>query len=200
MPRVRLAGGRQWNLLLRLWFAFLESGAGWFLGNPLRSRRGHRYCFARLKMMTATAPSPATLPVLLAESAPGDEELFRGALQRTGYCNALHAVHNREEAIGYLQGDGRYANRAVFPLPQLLVLNPKTPGKNDWEILQSLRERPAFFFLLVVMFGGSGTLAEEDMAYRLGVNHYHLRPRGADEFTKAIKRIADVWLARNLSH
>jgi CheY-like chemotaxis protein len=147
--------------------------------------------------MTPAAQSYGTPPILLAEYQPGDEQLFRGALQRSGCCNPLHAVHDGEEAIGYLRGEGRYSNRAVFPLPQLLVLDPKTPGKDGWEILQWLRERPEFESLVVVMFGGNGTLAEEDMAYRLGVNHYRLRPRGADEFTRAVKRIADVWLARN---
>jgi CheY-like chemotaxis protein len=151
-------------------------------------------------MMTPAVQSSSTRPILLAECNPGDEELFRGTLQRTGYRNPLHAVYNGEEAIGYLQGDGRYANRAAFPLPQLLVLDPKTPGKDGWEILQWLRDRPEFASLIVVMFGGSGTLAEEDMAYRLGANHYRLRPRNAEEFTKAVKRIADVWLARNLNH
>jgi CheY-like chemotaxis protein len=151
-------------------------------------------------MITATAPISNTRPILLAEGDPGDEEMFRGALRRTGCSGTLHAVHNGEEAIGYLRGDGRYANRAVFPLPQLLVLDPRVPGKSGWDVLQWLRERPEFASLVVVMFGGSGTLAEEDMAYRLGVNHYHLRPQSADEFTKAVKRIADIWLARNLNH
>src|SRR5438477_11050343 len=144
MPRVRLAGGWQRDLLLRLRFAFLESGAGRFLGDPLRSRRGHRYLFTRLKMMAPAAQYSVSRPILLAECHPGDEELFRGALKRTGYRNPLHAVQNGEEAIGYLQGKGRYADRAAFPLPQLLVLDPRTPGKNGWEVLQWLRDQPEF--------------------------------------------------------
>jgi two-component system response regulator len=133
-------------------------------------------------------------PVLLAEDKPDDAELFKRALQENGFRNPLQAVHSGDEAIGYLEGAGRYANRARYPLPHLLLLDPKMPGGSSWEVLEWIRERPAFGDLVVVMFGGSGSPEEEDRAYRLGVTHYHLSPSTPEDFDSAVRRIGEIWL------
>ena len=79
-------------------------------------------------------------------------------------------------------------------MPDLLLLDPNLPGRSGWEVLVWLRERPEFGSLIVIMFGGSGSRAEEDMAYRLGVNHYHLDLSSAADLDKAVKRMLELWL------
>jgi hypothetical protein len=69
------------------------------------------------------------------------------------------------------------------------------PGKTGWEVLVWLRERPEFGWLVVIMFGGSGSRAEEDMAYRLGVNHYHLGLSSGADFDTAVRRMIELWLS-----
>ena len=145
--------------------------------------------------MIATLTTPSTLrPILVAEDKPADSELFRSSFARGGFRNPLHAVHTGDEAIDYLDGIGRYANRDEFPLPDLLLLDPNLPGKTGWEVLVWLRERPEFGSLVVIMFGGTGSRAEEDMAYRLGVNHYHLGLSSCADFDQAVRRTVELWL------
>jgi len=133
-------------------------------------------------------------PILLADDNPGNAELLRHALQRTGTQNPLHAVSSGDEAISYLRGEGQYANRAKFPVPHLLLLEPDMPGRSGWEVLQWVRERPKFSLLLVMIFGGSGSQAEEDRAYQLGANACHTKPSVAGELDKVVIRIGQFWL------
>jgi|SRR3954463_2717190 CheY-like chemotaxis protein len=145
--------------------------------------------------MNATLPAASALrPILVAETKRIDSELFRTSLERAGLQNPLHTVHTGDEAIEYLDGRGRYVNREEFPLPDLLLLDPNLHGKSGWEVLVWLRERPEFGSLVVIMSGGSGSRAEEDMAYRLGVNHYHLSLSSGADLDNAIKRIFDLRL------
>ena len=138
----------------------------------------------------------ASRPILLAEASREDEELFRGALYRTGLQNPVHSVHSADEAIKYLGREGHYVNRDLFPTPQVLVLDPNLPGKSGWEVLKWVREQREkldLTALVVIILGGSGSPAEEDMAFRLGAMGYHIKPQTSEELEQVIKRICGSW-------
>ncbi len=138
--------------------------------------------------------SSASRPILLADDNRSDADLFGRALRRLGFQNPFHVVHSGEEVINYLRGEGQYANRAKFPMPQLLLLDSNMCGMSGLEVLQWVRLRREFSALPVIIFGGSGNTAEEAAAYRLGAAAYHRKPALAEEFDRVVKRIAELWL------
>ena len=143
---------------------------------------------------SAPAGTPsASKVILLAEDTRDDVELFRRALQRSGLQNPLHVVRNGDEAINYLLGEGQYADRARFPMPHLLLLDSKMPGKSGCEVLKWVRERPELSAVAVIILGGSGSPNEEDTAYRLGALGYHIKPATTEELEHLVKRICGNW-------
>lgn len=72
--------------------------------------------------------------MLLAEDDEDHVLLIQRAFKEAGILNPLHVVPDGEEAIAYLNGDGKYADRKEFPLPCLLLLDLKMPNKNGFEV------------------------------------------------------------------
>ena len=80
-------------------------------------------------------------------------------------------------------------------MPYLLVLDPNMPGKSGWEILRWIRERSEFNPLVVIIYGGAGSPAEQAMATQYGANGYHTKPSTTGELEKLVARLSDFWLA-----
>jgi CheY-like chemotaxis protein len=135
-----------------------------------------------------------TRPILLADDNPDDADFLRRSFRKNGFENLLHHVRSGDEAINYLRGEGQYANRAKFPRPHLLMLDPNMPGTSGWEVLQWVRDRPELSKIIVIMFGGSGSPLEETRAHAMGANAHHFKPAVLEEFDKIVNRIGQFWL------
>lgn len=72
---------------------------------------------------------------------PGDPRQFMGAISQG------------EELLGYMKGDGKYADRGNYPLPGLLVLDFALPRKDGIQIVDWLRGQP-FEDSVVVLLSG----------------------------------------------
>src|SRR5256885_17265814 len=105
--------------------------------------------------------------ILLAEDNENHVLLVRRAFEQAGLVNPLYVVSNGEEAINYLKGEGKYANRAEYPLPCLMLLDLKMPRKDGFEVLEWLRAQPGFSSLRVVVLTTSEELRDVNRAYLL---------------------------------
>src|ERR1041384_6928520 len=93
--------------------------------------------------------------ILLAEDDPDDVLLAQIALRKARLANPLQIVRDGEEAIAYLQGEGRYADRNRYPLPILLLLDLKMPKVNGFQVLEWLRKQPLLSRLPVAVLTSS---------------------------------------------
>src|ERR1051325_11431606 len=94
---------------------------------------------------------PDNSVILLAEDREDDVLLIRRAFKKAHLLNPLHVVHDGEEAIAYLKGEGQYANRAEYPLPALLLLDLKMPRRDGFDVLTWIRQEPGLSALRVVV-------------------------------------------------
>jgi CheY-like chemotaxis protein len=102
-------------------------------------------------------------------------------------------VTSGEEAMAYLKGEGRYHNRAEFPLPAVVLLDLNMPRKNGLEILEWIRRQPVLRRTCVYILSASTRREDIDRAYALGANAYLVKPSTLDELSHMAKTLV-AWL------
>ena len=66
--------------------------------------------------------------VLLVEDDLNDIFLVKRAFKIAKIENPLQVVTDGQEAMQYLRGEGKYADRAAYPLPKLIAWTSKCRG------------------------------------------------------------------------
>ena len=137
--------------------------------------------------------------ILLAEDREDDILLIRKAF-RAGYINnPLFVVRDGEEAIAYLEGVGKFANRAEYPLPDLLLLDLKMPKMDGFEVLKWLRQQPGLVALPVVVLTSSENIRDVKAAYQLGANSFIVKPMEFENVIELGKNLRNYWLKSNVA-
>jgi CheY-like chemotaxis protein len=134
--------------------------------------------------------------MLVVEDSDNDAALIEMALRKTGFVNPFRMVGCPADAIRYLEGAGKYADRGKFPFPHLILLDHKMPG-DGWVVIGWVRARPKLKSMRIVVFSGSDDPTHKQRACEFGADDYYVKPQEFDEFTRAVRRIADAWLCRD---
>ena len=132
--------------------------------------------------------------ILIAEDNDDHVLLLRRALQKGALLNPVFVVKDGEEAISYLKGEGKYADRYEYPLPSLLLLDLKMPRKNGFEVLEWIRQQPGLKRLRVVVLTTSDAPRDVDRAYELGANAFMIKPLERKDFVELTNAIKGYWL------
>ena len=133
------------------------------------------------------------LVMLVAEDDPNDVTLLRHALKRNDIPARAEIVPDGDQVIKYLRGEGKYADRRAYPLPDLLLLDLKMPLVNGVEVLEWLRGQSEFAHVPVVMLSGSGLQADIEEDYRRGVRTYFTKPHSVAELGDLLRLIVGYW-------
>jgi CheY-like chemotaxis protein len=134
--------------------------------------------------------------ILLVDDSENDLFLMRSAFKKAGFNNPLQEVHNGEEAIAYLKGEGRYSDRSQFPFPVVVLLDLNMPMKNGFDVLAWVRAQPALKRLSVIILTASLRTTDVERAFDLGANSYLVKPSSLDDLTNMIRALRD-WLQIN---
>jgi CheY-like chemotaxis protein len=135
--------------------------------------------------------------ILLAEDREDDVIVIRRAFGRAGLTTALHVVRDGEEAISYLAGCGKYANRTEYPLPWLVLLDLKMPRVDGFEVLKWIRKEPGLRSLIVVVLTASEEVRDVNEAYALGANCFMVKPVDFENTTALANLLLHYWLQYN---
>src|SRR6185436_19786504 len=117
------------------------------------SRMRRRILLHRRKM-------PDRAVILLAEDREDDVLLIRKAFERAHIPNPLYVVNDGEEVIAYLKGEGKFSNRAEYPLPDLVLLDLKMPRVNGFEVLAWIRQQPTLSSLRVLVLTSASEMRD----------------------------------------
>ena len=121
------------------------------------------------------------ITILVAEDNSDDVFLLKQAFQKAGVSPVFHAVCDGLEAIAYLKGDAAYADRAGYPLPDVLLLDLNMPRCNGFEVLEWMRRQPALSTVAAHVFTASARPADVQRAYELGARSYVVKPTRIDD-------------------
>jgi CheY-like chemotaxis protein len=137
--------------------------------------------------------------ILLAEDREEDIILIQKAFQRADIRNPLVTVRDGEEAINYLSGTGRFADRAQYPLPAMFLLDLKMPGTDGFDVLRWISTQPDLKSLRVIVLTCSESIRDVDTAYKLGASSFLVKPMDFSDTVAVVKDTVHYWLGRNMT-
>jgi CheY-like chemotaxis protein len=131
--------------------------------------------------------------ILLVEDDENDAMLVRLAFQKNHILNPVQWAKDGLEAIAYLNGEGIYADRQLYPFPEVLILDLKMPRMNGLELLTWIRDHPDYRVIPTIIMTSSRLDLDIEKAYSLGANTYMIKPSSLDELTKMVKAAHEYW-------
>lgn len=133
--------------------------------------------------------------ILLAEDEANDVLLMRRAFKKANILNPVQVVSDGAEAVAYLRGEDRYADRNAFPLPTLALLDLKLPRRSGLEVLEWVRGQDSPVRRLpIVVFTSSNQTSDINRAYELGANSYLVKPVDFEGLVEMVKAWEKYWL------
>ncbi|MBA3352697.1 MAG: response regulator [Blastocatellia bacterium] len=129
--------------------------------------------------------------ILLVDDSESDIFLLCKAFSKAEFNPSVQEVHNGEEAIAYLAGEGAYTDRAKFPLPTIMLLDLNMPMKNGFAVLAWLRTQPGLKRLTVVIMTASMRKEDLERAFDLGANSFLVKPSGMEKLVAMVRFIRD---------
>ena len=135
--------------------------------------------------------------ILLVDDNANDVFLMKRALKGAQVINPLYVVEHGQEALDYLGGIGKFADRATFPLPVIVFLDLKLPFKSGHEVLAWIRRQKEFESLVVVVLTSSNEPGDLTKSYALGANSYLVKPPTAEQLEDLAKAFKWYWLEYN---
>src|SRR5436190_21236746 len=108
---------------------------------------------------------PDNAVILLAEDRPDDVILIQRALVKSQVFNPVLVVHDGQEALEYLEGRGKFADRQRYPFPNLMLLDLKMPKIDGFQVLEAIRANREFRSLRVIVLTSSQEIKDVNRAY-----------------------------------
>jgi len=135
--------------------------------------------------------------ILLIEDNPSDAELTIRALKKSNLANNVFHVKDGEEALEFIFGNGRYADRDPNRLMDVILLDLKLPKVDGFEVLKRIKADNRLKLTPVVIVTSSQESRDLDEAYRLGANGYVVKPIDAGSFIDSLSQAGLYWLVIN---
>ncbi len=137
--------------------------------------------------------------ILLVEDNRMDVELTLDAFKEARLLNTIYVSPNGQDALDYLFGRGKYADRNTYPMPNLVLLDLKLPGVDGFEVLRQVKSAPILKRLPVVVLTSSKEEGDRALTYDIGANSYIVKPVSFNGFLDVIKQIEGYWISLNVA-
>jgi CheY-like chemotaxis protein len=132
--------------------------------------------------------------ILLVEDDANDQFLIQAAFRKIGVTDAIQVVGDGEQALAYLEGEGKYADRATYQYPTFILMDLKMPKMDGFAVLAHLKQNPNWRIIPTVIFSASCDLDDIKQTYALGASSYHIKPAGPEEMRVQLKLLYDYWM------
>lgn len=117
-----------------------------------------------------TAAQQLQFIILLVEGDLARAYTVMEEMNHRGLPPILRSVRSAEEAISYLSGTERFADRSRFPKPGLIVSNSTLPGKSGIDLLKWVRTNPDSDQMGFIMLTSPRNDHDISQAYEDGAN------------------------------
>ena len=130
--------------------------------------------------------------VLIVDDNSDYIELLRLAFEKAKAPCGLMSVCDGAEAIRYLAGEGKFADRKQYPMPLLVLLDLNMPRLNGFEVLAWVQKNATTTFPLVITLSYSHLESDIRRAYDLGTSAYIAKPVDLDSSVSLVKLLINL--------
>jgi CheY-like chemotaxis protein len=124
--------------------------------------------------------------ILVADDSEHDRFLLRRAVDNSVNLQFIAGVPDGAGVVAYLRGEGEFADRRKFPIPELLMmLDLNMPRLDGFEVLEWLKTQ-RFTDLTVVVLTDSMNPKHLKRALDLGAYRFQVKPRSAYDWVTMI--------------
>lgn len=136
--------------------------------------------------------------ILLIEDNKMDVALTLDAFQEARLANTIHVATTGEEGIEFLLGEGKFADRVAYPLPDIVLLDLKMPGIDGLEVLKRVKSTDRIKRIPIIILTSSKEEGDRAMSYDLGANSYLVKPISFEGFLEVVKQVYNYWITLNV--
>ena len=120
--------------------------------------------------------------ICIADDSADDVMLLKLALRSCGHSNLIVEVSDGAELVCYLKGEGKFTDRATYPLPGLLFLDLRMPAVDGFQVLDWLGKHPELRRqMTVAVLSHFSELKDTTRAYQLGADTFISKPLSQSE-------------------
>ena len=132
--------------------------------------------------------------ILVVEDDSNDALLIKTAFKKIGVTDPIHIVSDGVEAIDYMMGEGKFADRKKFAYPTFILTDLKMPRSDGFAVLEFLKGNPEWAVIPTIVFSGSPDLDDIKKAYMLGASSYHVKPRTHGALVHQLLVVHAYWM------
>ncbi|MBC8097184.1 MAG: response regulator [Akkermansiaceae bacterium] len=126
------------------------------------------------------------MTILHIEDDDNDALLLAKACERARLPAILHRVADAGEGKSFFLGEGIYADRLKYPLPQIIILDLKMPGVTGFEFLTWFRMQTEFVGIPVLVFTSSLSRDDKSRALAEGATSFFVKPASFDALVQMV--------------
>ena len=127
--------------------------------------------------------------ILLVEDSRDDAFFLRRAFLKAGLSHPIVDVRNGQQAVNYLSGNALYADRSLYPMPKMVLVDLKMPLMDGFELLAWLQSQPELEQLAVIVISSSDHASDKEKAIKLGAKDYFVKPNTPEELVQLAEGI-----------
>ena len=136
--------------------------------------------------------------ILLADDSVDEQFLTKRALTKVlPPGSTVRTVNSGNEAIAYMIGEGKFADRESYPFPTLVITDLNMADGDGFDVLEFLGSNPGWSVVPRIMLTSSDDGDDVRTAFSLGASAYHLKS-AVGRFGDDIRQIFEYWATSQL--
>ena len=132
--------------------------------------------------------------ILVVEDDTNDQFLIERAFRKVGVAGPIQITNNGADAIAYMMGEGRFADREKYAYPTFIMTDLKMPKIDGFGVLEFLKGNPEWAIIPTVVFSASTDRDDIKKAYMLGASSYHVKPDDPEKLLHQLATLNSYWL------
>ncbi len=129
------------------------------------------------------------LDVLLVDDDPNDLALFGLAVEKADLNIWLQTATSAKQAIEYLEGTGKYADRGLHPVPDMVLLDLIMPEMSGFDFLGWRKRSSVSTKVPVMVLSGLGDERQIEGALTLGADGYFPKPAAFEGWVELVRTV-----------